>query len=325
MHILVVGPGAVGRWIAGVLAVGGQHVALFDRNERRARRISESGLLLIDPEGASRSVQVAVLTAAGWIEQEPSGAPEPAPGSVAPLTPPLFELVVACVKAHDLGPALEQVRSLGRAQSCCLALSNGLGVIETVERVWGPDNALAGSCTYGMERHGDMGVHCTGAGHIRIGSHHVEHEKLAGIRQVFHNAGLACEVVSDIDRVLWTKVAVNCAINPAAALLGVRNGQLLACGLEPALGGVIDEIVRVAAAEGVQLDGDALRVEMRRVCEATARNLGSMATDLACGRRTEIDALCGAVAERGTRFGISTPVNALLAALIRARQAATSS
>jgi len=43
----------------------------------------------------------------------------------------------------------------------------------------------------------------------------------------------------------------------------------------------------------------------------------SMAQDLACGRRTEIDALNGYVQRRGAQLGLQTPANQALLALIK--------
>ena len=42
-------------------------------------------------------------------------------------------------------------------------------------------------------------------------------------------AGVSCEIVPHqrLDEVLWEKAAVNCYINPLAALLNCTNGQLV--------------------------------------------------------------------------------------------------
>jgi 2-dehydropantoate 2-reductase len=45
-----------------------------------------------------------------------------------------------------------------------------------------------------------------------------------------------------------------------------------------------------------------------------------MADDLALGRRTEIDWLCGEIVELGRMVAVPTPVNARLVALIRAAE-----
>jgi len=52
--------------------------------------------------------------------------------------------------------------------------------------------------------------------------------------------------------------------------------------------------------------------------QLTADNQSSMLRDLAEGRRTEVDAISGAVARLGRERGALAPVNEALAALIRA-------
>ena len=54
----------------------------------------------------------------------------------------------------------------------------------------------------------------------------------------------------------------------------------------------------------------------------TARNRNSMLQDVENGRRTEIDAINGAVARLGAEVGVPTPINATVAGLIRALEEA---
>ena len=54
------------------------------------------------------------------------------------------------------------------------------------------------------------------------------------------------------------------------------------------------------------------------VCRKTATNISSMLQDIRAGRRTEIDAINGAVVAAGRRFGLATPANQALLAEIKA-------
>ncbi|HWI51941.1 MAG TPA: ketopantoate reductase C-terminal domain-containing protein [Symbiobacteriaceae bacterium] len=53
------------------------------------------------------------------------------------------------------------------------------------------------------------------------------------------------------------------------------------------------------------------------MARATAANRSSMLQDVERGRRTEVDAINGAVAERGQALGVPAPVNAALFDLVR--------
>jgi 2-dehydropantoate 2-reductase len=68
---------------------------------------------------------------------------------------------------------------------------------------------------------------------------------------------------------------------------------------------------------GVVLPGDPV-ARVMQVAQATAANRSSMLQDMERGRRTEVDAINGAVAERGLRLGVPTPVNQTLTELVLA-------
>jgi 2-dehydropantoate 2-reductase len=57
------------------------------------------------------------------------------------------------------------------------------------------------------------------------------------------------------------------------------------------------------------------------VCKATARNRSSMGQDVDNGKRTEIDAINGAIVRFGKETGVSTPVNRTLTSLIEVLEA----
>jgi 2-dehydropantoate 2-reductase len=54
------------------------------------------------------------------------------------------------------------------------------------------------------------------------------------------------------------------------------------------------------------------------VARKTAKNLSSMFQDVRRGAPTEIDAICGAVTERGEKHGIDTPYNRSCWQLVKA-------
>jgi 2-dehydropantoate 2-reductase len=79
----------------------------------------------------------------------------------------------------------------------------------------------------------------------------------------------------------------------------------------------VEEAVRVADAAGVKLPYDNAVEKVLAVAVATAQNRSSMLQDLSGGRRTEIDAINGALVREGERVGVATPVNKVLTLLIK--------
>jgi 2-dehydropantoate 2-reductase len=76
----------------------------------------------------------------------------------------------------------------------------------------------------------------------------------------------------------------------------------------------------VAQALGVALPFPDAVEHARSVARVTATNRNSMLQDVENGRRTEIDAINGAIARHGREVGVPTPTNAVVANLIRALQ-----
>src|SRR5207247_10828977 len=84
---------------------------------------------------------------------------------------------------------------------------------------------------------------------------------------------------------------------------------------------IVDEVLAVARAASVVLPGvDDRESGMAAAMELATQMAGafsSTAQDLNRGRPTEIDALNGYIARRGTELGVSVPVNHALFTLVK--------
>ena len=141
------------------------------------------------------------------------------------------------------------------------------------------------------------------------------HEQTPAIAALLTEAGLDGRIIADIKKEVWRKAIYNCVINPTTALIRSDVGGIVDPRLNALKRQIIDECLAVASADGVTFDEDFVAL-IDRVF-AGARTIASMSQDLMKGRKTEIDHMNGAVAELGRKFGISTPVNAALATMIR--------
>lgn len=77
------------------------------------------------------------------------------------------------------------------------------------------------------------------------------------------------------------------------------------------------EVAEVARARGVGIDLDAVRASIDFACREHRDHQASMLQDLLAGRRTEVDALNGAVVARADAAGVPVPLNRSLATLVR--------
>jgi 2-dehydropantoate 2-reductase len=146
--------------------------------------------------------------------------------------------------------------------------------------------------------------------------------------------------IQELYHTLLLKLAINSAVNPLTALLGVQNGALL--GPEHAhtlIRSILDEASAVITAYLAHLDRatplsaetkalfspEAMEARTTEVLTATARNTSSMASDFQRlgtpqSSGTEIDYINGFLVRLGERMGMPTPVNAALLRLVQAKE-----
>jgi 2-dehydropantoate 2-reductase len=305
MKLAVLGPGALGCLLAARLHEAGETVYLVDYHQERAARLCRQGILVRTLEGAHRCMWVPLALASEV------GA---------------CDVTIVTVKSYQTQTAAQSLPVLMAAGGLALTLQNGLGNLEAMAQVVGPERLLAGAALLGVTRQDEGRIIHAGAGPIFIGvpaGSQVSGDEVAALVKIFQRAGLECQARDHIEAVLWEKLMVNVGINPLTALLQVPNGALLELpyAWEIALAAAT-EAQAVAQAAGLNLRGDPAE-RLRQVCLATAANRSSMLQDMLAGRPTEIEALNAQVVARGRALGLPTPINDLLTRLVRAASQST--
>ncbi len=264
--------------------------------------------------------------ATSGVHVEEDGAAWSVPVATALLDDTLgpADVVLVLVKSPQTAAVAGAAAQALAADGLLVTLQNGLGNRETLEAAVRADRPRA-AVTIGVAT---LGATLVGPGRVRafpgqvtLGSAPPVAERVQAFAALLRHAGVATEVSPDIERLVWRKLAVNCAINPLSVLLGVPNGALAASPLgRDTLAGAAREVAAVAAARGLDLGVDPAELALD-VARRTADNLSSMLQDVARGAPTEIDALCGAVVREGRRLGVPTPLNASLLQQVRHRDA----
>lgn len=220
------------------------------------------------------------------------------------------------VKSWQTARAARQLAELLAADGVALTLQNGLGNDEILTEALGAARSAVGVTTYGANLVAPGRVRPGGEGQVLLEGH----PRLAALRETLVAAGFEVEVVDGVTGLAWGKLAVNAGINPLTALLEVPNGELLE---RPAAQRVMRraalEVQAVAAAQGIELPTVDPAATAFEVAASTATNRSSMLQDLERGAPTEIEAICGAVVERGSQLGVETPVNWALWQLVAAK------
>jgi 2-dehydropantoate 2-reductase len=216
------------------------------------------------------------------------------------------KLALVLVKSWQTERAARQVAECLATDGVALTLQNGLGNREILSEVLGPERVALGVTTTGATLLGPARVRPGGEGVISVG----KHPRLAPLIDLLQQAGFPVEVHEDIEALLWGKLAINAAINPLTALLGVPNGELLERPPARELSAELArEVAAVARARGIELPYIDPIEAVEEVARRTAANNSSMLQDVRRGAPTEIDAICGAVVREGEALRVPAPVN----------------
>ena len=286
-RVLVLGTGAMGCFFAARLARAGHAVTLAGTWAEVLARAADHGIT-VEEDGAEWTARVTAC----HRDALPRGA---------------FDLTLVLVKSHQTAAIAPLAAAATAAAGLIATLQNGWGNREVLQAS-APGRVAAGSSLAGLTVVGLAHVRGIHRGTV-LGYDATTEARVRAAADLLRSAGLKTEVTADIDRVLWLKLAVNCAINPLSALRGWANGAL-AADLEARaiLIAAADEVGAVARARGTPLAEDPAEAALM-VARATAGNRSSMLQDVERGTPTEIDHITGAVCREGRRLGVPTPVN----------------
>lgn len=303
MRILMMGSGSVGTAVGGFMAKAGHRVTLVGR-PAHMEAIRRHGLHISGIWGRHHIEDIACCTEV------------PAEGE--------FDLVLLTVKAFDTDSAIEAAAPCVGPETLVCSYQNGLSNADRIARVVGWPRTLGARVIWGTRITEPGHVEVTvSANPTAIGAYHEDTplDRVGAIVGAMNSAGIPTVFTEDIRAELWAKVAYNCALNPLCALLDCRYGDLTESpNTRRVMEGVIREIYTVAAAKGVVLfPGTAEEYAdlfYTRLVPPTANHFGSMREDFRQKRRTEIDALNGAIAHMGEQLEIACPTNAFLTQLV---------
>ncbi len=227
-------------------------------------------------------------------------------------------LALITVKSYATAEAAEAAKLALSATGAALTLQNGLGNVETLQAVLGEERVLGGSTSVGATIISPGQIHYAGSGPTQVGEPNgTRSERLMAIEGMLEEAGFQAELTTDLPSMLWGKLASNAGINAVATLAQVRNGGIMeSVHLRQVMGAAVQEVVQVAERKRIRLPRVDMLAHTEEICQRTANNVNSMLQDVHRQRRTEVDAINGAVVQQGAEVEVPTPTNALLVALI---------
>lgn len=300
MKIGIVGVGAMGSVYGGLFCAAGHEVWLVDVWGEHIEAIRGHGLQITGASG-ERTVR-------------PNATTSPSDAGAC-------ELVVLATKMRELETAAGSIGPMIGAGASVLAIQNGLGNQEILERVLGGRDFLVGIAGgFGASNPRPGAVHHDGWDRLNIAeAAGGVSARLRRIVEVWRGAGFNAEACADPGPMIWNKYICNLAFSPVCTALGLRIGQVLDNPQARALAeACASEAHRVALARGIELD---FEDPVRRVHDfgrVIPNAMPSMLLDMLAGRTTEIDALNGALVREAERIGLAAPTNALMTRMVRA-------
>ena len=302
MKIAVIGAGAMGGSYGGLLAKAGAEVRLIDTWEEHVAAIRAHGLRV---DGAPGDATVAVSAAAAPDEGETADA------------------AIVFTDANNTRAAAETAARMLAPGGFAVTFQNGIGNVEILQEAVGSDRALGGSSMCSAATVGPGHVRLTHLRGTSIGEiDGAERPRSDALIAAMRGAGLPTERVPDVMGQIWQKFVVNCAVNALSAVTGLRTGEVARLPETAAFRDrLLDETMAVIAAKNIALPNpgvaDALRAGSRK-----SFNRPSMLQHVNAGRRTEIDALNGALVREAKALGVPVPANEALVALLKGRELA---
>lgn len=306
--IVIVGAGAVGSVIGGLLARDGQDVTLIARSAH-VEVINKNGLI-IDGEMGKFIINV---QAKSELDFRP-------------------DIVLLAVKAQDVEAVCKQIKPYVIGVPV-LMLQNGIRSDEMAASVLGDENIIScvvmfnarfinpGCVTYGVK------------GSLLIGETFRKNGKRVEYLASFLNSSIKTEVSDNISGVRWTKLLVNIVGNGLEAIAGISFGECMKHSEMRRIGiYILREGFNVAEKAGIKLVSlpnlpiSAFRTTIRSPLPIASLVLGltmggtntvtSTLQSIRKGKPTEINYLNGEIMKQGRKINLATPYNAKVVELV---------
>ena len=319
MRIGIIGAGAIGSVVGGMMTKAGRDVTLIDQWPEHVEAMRRRGLQLSGTCG-DHLIRVKAI----HVHELQS------------VTQP-FDAAFVAVKSYDTEWATALVLPyLARRDGVVVDFQNGIND-ERVAAVAGRGRTLGCVITIGAGLYEAGHAMRTDRQSIGFkigeldGKDTERAQRLVGVM----NDVAGAKITTNLFGERWSKLTVNCMANPIAGLSGLGSAEVRSvpgpariaiqvaaeaisvgrgCGfeVEPIYGIDTLRFVNAAAGRGT----DQLLADMASSAKGLAGGRPSMLQDVMRGRRTEIDYLNGYVVDQGRRVGVKTPFNEMIVHLV---------
>jgi 2-dehydropantoate 2-reductase len=302
VKVLILGAGAMGCLYGAAFHRAGCEVAFVDVNRTHVDAINAHGLELETRAGT-----------------ELLPIPAQLPGEVHEPV----DLVVVFTKTFHTDAALAGIAAAIGPQTWLLSLQNGLGNDRRLAAHASEDRILIGSSSLPSDLAGPGKVRSHGEGGSKLYPAFGGDPAFAReVCDLLTSGGLPAALEPEIHVAIWSKAIFNATMNPLCALTRRTPGFL---GAHPEsramIRACVDEGVAVANACGVPVPAQPIHDLTHVSVTDHADHEASMLQDVKAGRRTEVDAINGAIVETAKEAGVAAPILETLWQLVKLEEA----
>lgn len=240
-----------------------------------------------------------------------------------------LDLIILTVKSFDTERAIFQIKKFIKPNTLLLLAQNGYGNYEIASKNLGKNRVILSRIIFGAKliELGFSEVTVFGDA-VVIGQpeNAISEEILKTIAHTFNQAGIPTKISNEIYSILWDKIIYNCALNPLGAILECSYGDLASQKETRILmDKIIEEIFTVIHFHNIKLNWrnveEYKKYFYQKLIPPTANHYPSMYYDLKSGKKTEIEALNGAIVKLAEEKNINVPFNKFITLIIKAKEA----
>ncbi len=285
-RIAIVGVGAIGGALAGLLKAAGEHEITLC-----TRRPVET-LTVHTPQG---DVHV-------------TGSNVTDPGRAVAV-----DWVIVATKTYDAEGAAAWLPALCANHAPVAIVQNGVEHRERFAPYIDQQHLLPVVIDCPAERKPDGSVHVRGGTLFKVEDLPLGRE----FASLFAATTAKMQLVENFATAAWWKLCINSA-GVLSALTLQPNRVLLEEPMTELARTIVEECAGVGRAEGAHLEDDIAEQVMALYRSQSPDGVNSLLADRLAGRKTEIDARNGAIVRKGEKHGIATPLNRMAVTLLKA-------
>lgn len=236
------------------------------------------------------------------------------------------DLLILAVKFNQLAEAIEQVNNHIGSDTIIISLLNGITSEEIIGAKYGMEKVLY-SLAVGIDAvRIDSSVTFKNLGSIPFGEKSNipgnYSDKVIRLQEFFTRTQIDYSIPEDMKRLLWWKFMLNVGINQVSAVLRAPYGVFQ--NIKEARDIMIasmQEVINISQQAGINLGQADIDDLIKIISTLSPAGKTSMLQDIEACRQTEVNIFAGTVVEMGNKYGVPTPVNQMLFAIIKATEA----